>query len=255
MQSHEGGARNLAGPLNPAAKTIDALRRENEEKAVLLDELRHRMKNNFQMTQSLLRLKKSLTADANAKRDFAAIETLMAALNGVDGELFSIEGARPIALDKYLRRLCSKLRHVFVTKSQPTTFDVRLAEVQVTSMVAGSIGLIVNEAVTNSFKHAVPNGATEIFLSLTRDTDTATLSVGDNGPGLPPGWRSYRGGTALMERLAARVQGRIECHSDTCGVRYVVDWPLFVGKVSRSSTLRALSPAHSIDMDTEIVGG
>lgn len=210
---------NSAGSIH-----LEELLRENEEKSLLLAELRHRIKNNFQMTQSVLRLKKSSIADESAKRDFASIETLISALNGVDGELLTADASEPVELSRYLRRLTAKIRHVYASVSGRAKFHIDLQETHVQPRAATNIGLIVNEAITNSFKHAVPRGANEVCLVLNRNGDKINLTVGDNGPGFAFESCVHRGGTSLMGRLAARIPGEITVASDTTGTRYTVAW-------------------------------
>lgn len=68
---------------------LSDMTRENEEKALLLNEMRHRMKNNLQTIQSMLRLEKTNAASQDTKIQLGHIELYIAALNGVDGELLT----------------------------------------------------------------------------------------------------------------------------------------------------------------------
>jgi|GEM_PF-3167041 len=206
--------------------TLDEVTRESEEKSLLLGELRHRMKNNLQTIQSLLRVKKAHSHSADSQKELAHIEILIAALNGVDGELLVAEERRPIALGKYLRRLAGKLKDVFGNISAPVSFRLELNEVEVPAKAAANIGLFVNEAITNSFKHAVPNGATVIGLTLIREDGVATVTISDNGPGFDVHQRSHIGGTLLMKRLAERLKTSVQCDTDSSGTRYIIRLPI-----------------------------
>lgn len=205
---------------------LDRVTRESEEKTLLLSELRHRMKNNLQTVQSLLRLQKSRTPNPSARKELAHLEMQIAALNGVDGELLVADERRFIDLGMYLRRLVGKLKDAFDVNAGSIVFRVELDAVDVPCRSAANIGLFINEAVTNSFKHAVPNGATEICVTLKRTSGAAMLTVSDDGPGFPKSGHLHAGGTILMKRLAERSHAKVERDSDWPGTRYVVRIPL-----------------------------
>lgn len=207
---------------------LDQVSRESEDKSLLLSELRHRMKNNLQTVQSLLRLQKARTSNIPARNELAHLEIQIAALNGVDGELLVTEATQPIDFGSYLRRLLGKLKDAFGTEDGTVTFRIDLEAIQVPCRTASNIGLLVNEAVTNSFKHAVPNGATEICVSLKRADMSAILSISDDGPGFKRSDGRHVGGTGLMKRLAERARATVERDIDAPGTRYVVRIPLAI---------------------------
>jgi two-component sensor histidine kinase len=205
---------------------LDQVTRESEEKTLLLSELRHRMKNNLQTVQSLLRLQKSRTLNFSARSELAHLEMQIAALNGVDGELLVTEAKQLVDLSNYLRRLLAKLKDAFGASSALVSFRVDLDAVEVPCRTAANLGLLVNEAVTNSFKHAVPNGATEIGVALKLAGRAATLIVSDNGPGFQGPNQRHAGGTILMKRLAERAGATVVRDLDWRGTRYIVRLPL-----------------------------
>ena len=186
---------------------LDRVTRESEEKTLLLSELRHRMKNNLQTVQSLLRLQKSRTPNPSARKELSHLEMQIAALNGVDGELLVADEKRFVDLGMYLRRLMGKLKDAFGINAGPILFRVELDAVEIPCRTAANIGLLINEAVTNSFKHAVPNGATEICVTLKRTNGVAILTVSDDGPGFPPDLMARLGDPYLTSR-ARPLHGR-----------------------------------------------
>ena len=218
----------------PAAvqAALDRVTRESEEKSLLLAELRHRMKNNLQTVQSLLRLQKARIHNPAARQELARLELHIAALNGVDGELLVSDANRPVDLGTYLRRLMGKLKEAFATEFRPVNFQLELDRIEVPFRAAANIGLLVNEAVTNSFKHAVSKGADEIRLTLQKQDGSAILTVSDNGPGFDGSGQKHLGGTLLMHRLAERVRAVVERDHEWPGTRYTVRIPLSAGKPS-----------------------
>jgi len=231
MAARREEARSSVAPSTLQA-ALDQVTRESEEKSLLLSELRHRMKNNLQTVQSLLRLQKSRTLNLSTKTDLAHLEMQIAALNGVDGDLLVTEAKQFVDLRNYLRRLLAKLKDAFGASGVPVLFQVDLDAVEVPSHTAANIGLLVNEAVTNSFKHAVPNGATEISVVLKQTDMSATLFVSDNGPGFQGGDQRQAGGTILMKRLAERAGATIERDLEWHGTRYIIRLRVPPGGVS-----------------------
>jgi two-component sensor histidine kinase len=227
---HES-ALSAAAPVALQA-ALDRVTRESEEKSLLLAELRHRMKNNLQIVQSLLRLQKARSHNSATRQELARLEMHIAALNGVDGELLVCDTNRPVDLGMYLRRLMNKLRAAFDAESSPVTFRLDLDRIDIPLNAAANIGLLVNEAVTNSFKYAVPKGANEICLSLRQEDDAAVLTVSDNGPGFDGSGQKHLGGMVLMHRLAGRVRAVVERDGKWPGTRYTVRIPLSAGMPS-----------------------
>lgn len=208
---------------------LDRVTRESKEKSLLLTELRHRMKNNLQTVQSLLRLQRSRLHSSASKEELAHLEMHIAALSGVDGELLVADANRSVDLSKYLRRLMGKLKEAFVTDSYPVIFRLDLDGVEFSLHAASNIGLLVNEAVTNSFKHAVSKGTNEICLTLKQKDSYAVLTVSDNGPGFDGGGQKHLGGTLLMHRLAEKVRAVVNRDQEWHGTRYVARIPLSAG--------------------------
>jgi PAS domain S-box-containing protein len=196
-----------------------------EAKSLLLDELHHRMKNNHQVILSMIRLQKARPIGLEAKAELNNMETRIAALSGVGGELLLAREDQPIDLSTYLRHLVGKLKDVFCLAPLSVAFRLDLEDIKVPAKTAANIGLLINEAITNSFKHAVPKGATEISVGLSRNHGNILLTIGDNGPG--PGLDPSRhvGGTALMLLLAKQLMGTIELDRSGRGMRYLIRFP------------------------------
>lgn len=200
--------------------------RAEDEKALLFNELRHRYKNNLQTIQSFLHLKAQHTQNPNTWRDLKDVEMYIAIVNGVEGELLVPEGGELVLLNDYLRGLVSKLKEVFENISRSDIIRLRThGTLQVPAKTSVIIGLIVNEAVTNCFKHAVPRGATKIDLVLSHEENRAVLFISDDGPGVVLQEKRHSG-TALMRRLAERLGAGLTLDPDWSGTRYILAVPL-----------------------------
>jgi two-component sensor histidine kinase len=212
----------------PAAiqAALNRVIRESEEKSLFLAELQHRMKNNLQTVQSLLRLQKTYMSNSAARQELVRLEMHIAALNDVGGELLMPDANQVVDLETYLRRLMGKLKDVFATEFRPVHFRLELDRIEVPFRAATNIGLLVNEAVTNSFKHAVSKGADEICLTLQKKRRAALLTVSDNGPGFDGAGQEHLGGALLMYRLARRIRAVVERDRQWPGTRYTIRIPL-----------------------------
>lgn len=221
------GARQQDFPCRDSSGRSTDVKPDTGEEALLLSELRHRYKNNLQTIRSFLHLKALHTQDAEVRHDLNDVEMYITILSGVDGELLVCDERNPILLGDYLRRLVEKLKDVFENAGGAAAIRLELrSSFQIPVKAAAIVGLIVNEAITNSFKHAVPRGATRIDLTLSEDDRGVILSISDDGPGCAPQEQPRRSGMVLMERLAGWVGAELALDPKWVGTRYVLRLPL-----------------------------
>jgi len=179
-------------------------------KELLLTELRHRMRNNLQTILSIIRLEKARPLGREAKYELEQIANRILVLNGVNAELLAAAEDQSIDLGKYVHRLANGLRNLFEDRAIPLHLSIQTEPIIVAATTAARIGLLINEAVTNSFKHAAPKGATEISLSLHKVGDAIRIEVMDNGPGLSDHSFKHSGGMDLMQQLARQMGGTVQ---------------------------------------------
>ncbi|MFZ1829810.1 MAG: PAS domain S-box protein [Candidatus Competibacteraceae bacterium] len=186
-----------------------------EEKTSLLKEVHHRVKNNLQIVTSLLNLQARQVqnpAALAALQDTQCRIRSMALLHETlyrEGDMGQADGA------VYLSHLCAHLNSVFGVVTGRVRLRHQLAPVALTPDQAVPCGLIVNELVSNAFKHAFPGErGGEIQVALTAEPDGhRVLAVTDNGVGLPPGLdieQSDTLGLQLVAGLARQLGGAVE---------------------------------------------
>jgi PAS domain S-box-containing protein len=152
------------------------------EQELLLRELNHRVKNNLQMVSSLLNLQASRMSDPSAKEQFRKAIDRVQAVGDIHARLYQGEQFGRIDFDQYLEELCGRLRESMLdgktielkVKTEPLALDIDRAI---------PLGLVVNELITNSIKHAFPNGAGNISVHLTKGEpgEALRLSIADDG--------------------------------------------------------------------------
>jgi two-component system, sensor histidine kinase PdtaS len=208
----------------------DALRRAWEHAAaaerakdLLLRELGHRTKNNLAMAMSMLSMQASLKSNVETRR---ALEKAVARLHAIASahEHFQPFGHRGrVEMRAYLGQLCGHLGDA-LRDVRPIAVKVEACELYLPSEQAVALGLIVNELVTNSLKHAFPAdraGTVRVVLSAQPDL---TLLVCDDGVGCMAPVAGV--GTRLVQLLAQQLGARISWGHAEPGCQVRVDLPL-----------------------------
>jgi two-component sensor histidine kinase len=192
-------------------------------KDVLYRELGHRTKNDFALAGSVLMLQARSQSDATVKEALLAAVGRITAL-GRAQEHFDPSGAGDaVPMRDYLQRLCHRIDEIAGDRG---TVSVRVTcdDIALPSGRAVPVGLIVNELLTNAFKHAFGEAQPgEVEVSFLR-RDGYALIVEDNGRGCPEGDVSGVGST-IVSLLAKQLNGSMERVSASPGCRVRVLFP------------------------------
>ncbi|WP_162996279.1 tetratricopeptide repeat-containing sensor histidine kinase [Mucilaginibacter celer] len=183
------------------------------EKEWLLREVHHRVKNNLQVTMSLLNIQSSYLDNEQALHAIQDSQRRIHAMSLIHQKLYQSDTPTEIDMSVYIPELVKYLKECFGIESDIRfVFDV----VPVTLDVAQAIplGLILNEAITNAIKYAFKNGqlGTIVILMKIEMPDHIRLSIADNGIGLPPDFdpdASNSLGMNLMRGLSAQIDGQM----------------------------------------------
>lgn len=159
------------------------------EKTVLLNEVHHRVKNNLQVITSLLNLQADYAADPRLKAILAESCSRVRAMALTHQLLYERKDFSRLHLGDYLERLVRSIRTSYRAAGDRVGLRLQLpeADVQLDLERAVPCGLLINELVTNSFKHAFPGERRgEIVIEIIEDANNRIcISVADNGIGLP----------------------------------------------------------------------
>jgi len=199
----------------------EALLATVEEKTALLKEVHHRVKNNLQIVSSLLNLQARKVKNESALETLGETQGRIRAMALLHETLYREGNATGVNCKVYFNHLCAHLCRAYeqMTERIRVTVDVVPVGLELDVDVAIPCGLIVNELVTNSFKHAFPDGRSgEITVTLhTVDDGQVILAVVDDGIGLQAG-RDYQQsatlGTQLVTGLAKQISATLEVQSD-----------------------------------------
>lgn len=158
------------------------------EKEVLLKEIHHRVKNNFQIIISLLNLQSGGITDENLRRLFNDSVNRIRAMALVHEELYQSESISDIDFAAYLRTILEELYAGYAVGPNRPELIIECEEIYLGIDQAIPCGLILNELVTNSLKYAFTENVSgpHIKVTLRRSgEDTIVLTISDNGIGLP----------------------------------------------------------------------
>jgi PAS domain S-box-containing protein len=191
-----------------------ALKESLHEKDTLLKEIHHRVKNNLQLISSLLQLQSSFIKDPQAVKAFRECQTRMRSMSLIHEKLYQATSLARIDFAEYVRGLANMLTRTYRTSTQ-VQVDLRLQPVSLNLETAIPLGLILNELVSNSLKHAFPSQPTgAIQISLEQASDgLLSLTVRDDGVGLPPdfNWDAHASlGLRLIRILVEQIHGDVE---------------------------------------------
>lgn len=196
-------------------RLVEARMRESlREKEVLLKEIHHRVKNNLQVTSSLLKLQSAGVRDAQARALFAESQNRIRSMALVHEKLYQSRDLSRIDFADYAESLASLLYRSYAVDPDHIRLRVTGTGVNVSIDVAVPCGLILNELLSNCFKHAFPDGrAGEIDVDVQRQGGAVRLAVRDDGVGLPPSIdleHSETLGLQLVRTLAEQVGAAAE---------------------------------------------
>ncbi|MGB6067443.1 MAG: sensor histidine kinase [Desulfomonilaceae bacterium] len=164
-----------------------SLKKSLEEKESLLREIHHRVKNNLQVICSLLRLQRRRVASEENRVIFIESENTVRSMAMLHEALYRSDNLNKISARKYIQELGNYLLHSHDTTQRGISLRVEGQDLSFGIDTAIPCGLIINELVTNSLKHAFPDGKRGTITVCLHNggDDEWTLTVADNGVGLP----------------------------------------------------------------------
>ena len=164
----------------------DKIRASLQEKEVLLKEINHRVKNNLQIISSLLNLQSRDIQDKQALRSFQVSQDRIKAMALVHEKLYQSEDLARIDFGEYIKSLATDLGSSYGLGSRNIEVKLDVENILLGVDTAIPCGVIVNELVTNSLKHAFPGDRSgEISITFREVDGQYTMVFKDDGVGLP----------------------------------------------------------------------
>ncbi|HEX4695338.1 sensor histidine kinase [Sphingomonas sp.] len=201
----------------------DQLRASNARLEALLREVNHRVANSLQLVTAMVRLQAKSLADAGARQALADTERRIDAIAQVHRSLYATDDAEGVDMKDYLQALVDELGGAWASEKPKRVLKLEAEPIRLPVDRAVSLGVIVNELVSNAFKYAYgPTSPGEVRVLLTRDGgDSFLLAVEDDGVGLGPTPRTQGSGlgSRLIGAMAKSLRGAVEYDSKQGGLR------------------------------------
>jgi PAS domain S-box-containing protein len=157
------------------------------EKEVLLQEVHHRVKNNMQIISSLLRLQSRKIKGKRALQAFESSCNRVKSMVLIHERLYQSRDFARVDFAEYVHGLTNHLFSLYKIGPETVKLDINIKDIFLDLNTAIPCGLIVNELVSNSLKHAFPDGRTGrvkiVMKSLNKNE--VELNASDNGIGIP----------------------------------------------------------------------
>jgi PAS domain S-box-containing protein len=206
----------------------ESLLRVANEKSILMKELEHRVKNSLGVVSSLLSLELDRLADEGSRRVFTEAIDRIKAIASVYERLYLSEDLSHIDMRDYFEYLVESISRTISIDRGRVRVSSRLADLKLEAQRAVSVGLILNEMLTNAFKYAYPPPASgEIRVRLEEGGGSASFRVEDDGVGLPGPLdpdEAESMGMSLISLLARQLGGKASIETGK-GLRISVVFP------------------------------
>lgn len=204
---------------------LDRLRQQLAERDLLIKELNHRAKNNLSIASGLLKLQTGYAEDPESVMVLKQTQKRLETLAGLHEHLYHTGNQQGLVdMQEFLTKIVQSLMDGFSNGS--VELEMHLDRVMLDSKIANTIGLLVNELISNSFKYAfsqIPKGLLKVDFH--HKGEIIKLRVSDNGPGLKGEKKEGSLGELLISEFVAQLKGQMEIVSPP-GTTYLITFAM-----------------------------
>lgn len=216
--------------ISDRMKAEEKIKTSLKEKEVLLAEIHHRVKNNLAVITGLLELQQYNTDSEEARDILRESQLRINSIALIHEKLYQNENLSQISIDVYLKELIDIIVSSVSTEETEVSISVDSDSIYLTINQAIPCGLILNELITNAYKHAFKGRETgEIEISLKKEGETFFLVFADNGRGMPDNLdfdNPKTLGLTLIQTLARQLQGTCAFESLEEGMCFTLQFEL-----------------------------
>jgi len=181
---------------------------------MLLKEIHHRVKNNLMIISSLLNLQSRYIKDKESQEIFKESQNRAQSMALIHQRLYQSTDLKNIDFKEYITTLANDLYRTYVDDTSRVSLTLNIDECRIDINTAIPLGLILNELITNSMKHAFPgNEKGTINIDFKKNDDKYILIVSDDGVGFPEDLDYQKTdslGLQLVNNLTDQISGELE---------------------------------------------
>ncbi|GFZ96521.1 PAS domain-containing protein [Okeania sp. KiyG1] len=174
--------------ISDRKKAEEQIQNSLQEKEILLKEIHHRVKNNLHIISNLLDLQSDYIEDQKVQELFADSQNRIQSMALIHEQLYQSKNLGEVDFSEYIHALIDNLFCSYADRETLIKPIINVEAITLNLETAIPCGLLINELVTNSFKHAFPNNESgEICVELHQDKqEKVYITIKDNGIGIPP---------------------------------------------------------------------
>ncbi len=217
----------IAHNISDKVQIQERLRKNIMEKETLLKEIHHRVKNNLQIISSMLNLQSHTISDPSTKKIFLDSQNRVKSMSIIHELLYNTKDFENIDFSKYINSLVSNLQQSYYDPRKEIKMTTNLVNLVLDLDNAIPSGLILNELISNAYKHAfftLEKG--NIFVEVKKDDREITFLITDDGIGLEDGYNLKNSlGLGLVYSLVGQLNGTIIINRDR-GTQFIINYQI-----------------------------
>jgi two-component sensor histidine kinase len=184
-----------------------------DEINLLLREIHHRVKNNLQVITSLLNIQQRAISDEKAHEALQECKNRIESMGLIHRSFYQNKNLGEVNTREYIQNLTRQIVDSYSTEKQPIELETRIQDIYLDMDTLVPLGLIINEMVSNTLKHAFEeNESGKLSISLEQITDQFTLEISDNGSSLndlESLEKSESFGMSMIQAFVQKMNGQI----------------------------------------------
>jgi two-component sensor histidine kinase len=206
------------------SRSKELIEKKNKENELLLKELHHRVKNNLQIIYSLINLQKRRIDSPALHQSLSMVQNRIKTMSLVHQNLHENENFKEVNLEAYIKTIADYLKLLYLNEDKEITIQFTVeSSIQIIMDRAITIGLLINEIVSNSMKYAFKGRAEGLItIDVQKLHNGYQMSISDNGIGFSNELAHSKSlGLYLIENLVKQLQGRYDLESHH-GTTYII---------------------------------
>lgn len=207
---------HLLEEITHRAKAEKELNESLKEKEMLIKEIHHRVKNNLQLVVSLLNLQQKHLSDQTGKAILHDCQNRIKSISFLHEKLYGSKDLGNVTAGDYFGSIVNNIQFSCLSNQKQITIVQRIDNVKIEIEKAISCGLIINELITNSYKHAfngINIGIIHLLFKFDDKNNVIKIKVSDNGIGFPKNFSETSFNTlgfSLVSSLTSKLKGQMK---------------------------------------------